>query len=89
MFPSAYSFIVLVFTVFHYMFQPTWPGYFIFIYLKDSASLLFFSAIFHVVTLCVFSICVLSVLFSFVIFVVSLCVCLSACFFFVCLLLLQ
>jgi hypothetical protein len=26
MFPSACSFIVLVSTVFHYMFRPTWPS---------------------------------------------------------------
>jgi hypothetical protein len=43
LFPSACSFIVLVFTVFHYVFRSTWPsscvGYFIFICLKDSASL--------------------------------------------------
>jgi hypothetical protein len=49
MFPSACSFIVLVFNVFHYMFRPTWP----------------------------------SSGFSFIIFLVSLHVCLSACSFFV------
>jgi hypothetical protein len=57
MFPSACSFIVLVFTVsLHvsaYVAIFTCIGYFIFICLKDSASL-FFLPFFHVVTLCVF-----------------------------------
>jgi hypothetical protein len=58
-------------------------GYFIFVCLKDSASLLFFLPFFprgHTLRV---SICVFSVLFSFDIFVVSLRVCLSACSFFV------
>jgi hypothetical protein len=55
---------MLVFAVFHYMFRPTWPSssvydssYIYFHMLKDSASVrcLFF----HVVTLSMFSICVL------------------------------
>jgi hypothetical protein len=83
MFPSACSFIVLVFTVFHYMFRPSWPSsslndIFIFICLKDSASLLFLCLFLRGHTLRV-SICVFPVLFSFVVFVVSLRVCLSAC----------
>jgi hypothetical protein len=55
-------------------------GYFIFICLKDSDSLLFFCLFFsrgH--TLHVFHLCFVPVLFSFVNFVVSLCVCLPFC----------
>jgi hypothetical protein len=77
MFPSACSFIVLVFTVsLHvsaYMAIFRRVVYFIFICLKDSASLFFF---------CMFPF-VFIPLFSFVIFVVSLRVCLTACSVFV------
>jgi hypothetical protein len=85
MFPSACSFIVLVFTVsLHvsaYMTIFKSVGYFTFICLKDSASLPFSSRdhTLHV-SICVFP------LFSFVIFVVSLCECLSACSVFIVLL---
>jgi hypothetical protein len=51
-------------------------GYFIFICLKDSASLLFFCLFWRGHTLHVFHLCFVPVLFSFVIFVVSLRVCL-------------
>jgi hypothetical protein len=91
MFLSACSFIALVLTVFHYTFQDYMAifkcvRYFIFICLNDFASLLFFGSLpffsrGH--TLHVFHLCFVAVLFSFVIFVVSLHVCLSACSFFV------
>jgi hypothetical protein len=55
MFPSACSFIVLVFTVsLHvsaYMAIFKCVGYFVFICLKDSASLRFFGLFYHVITL--------------------------------------
>jgi hypothetical protein len=84
MFPSAFSFIVLVFTVsLHisaYIAIFNCVGYFIFICLKDSASLLlsaffFFSRGHTLHVSIVFSLCAL---FSFVILVVSLCVWLLA-----------
>jgi hypothetical protein len=87
MFPYACSFIVLVFTVSlyvsAYMAIFKCVGYFIFIYLKDSASLLFFFAFFSRSHTLHVSICVFFPLFSFVSFFlfVSLCVCLSACSF--------
>jgi hypothetical protein len=68
------------------MFRPTWPsssvGCFIFICLKESASLLF-SAFFTWSHSACFHLCFVLALFSFVNFVVSLRVCLSACSFFV------
>jgi hypothetical protein len=54
---SACSFIVLVFTVFHYMFRPTWPsscvGY-IYFHMPEGFcfAAFFFCLLFHVVTLC-------------------------------------
>jgi hypothetical protein len=80
---SACSFIVLVFTVsVHisaYMAIFKCVGCFISICLKDSASLLFFLPFSRGQTLHVFHLCFVHVLSSFVIFVVSLSVCLSAC----------
>jgi hypothetical protein len=57
-------------------------GYFYFHVLEGFSFAAFFLPFFHVVTLCMFSICVFP-LFSFVSFVVSLHVRLSACFSFV------
>jgi hypothetical protein len=83
MFPSACSFIVLVFTVsLHvsaYMAIFRCVGYFIFICLKDSASLLFFLPFFQVVTLCMFSICVLFLCCFPSLFSLFPCVCVCVC----------
>jgi hypothetical protein len=66
MFPCVQFYCMLVFTVFHYMFRPTWPSssvqdssYIYFHMLKDSASLLFLvrCLFFHVVTLYMFFTC--------------------------------
>jgi hypothetical protein len=89
MLPSACSFIVLVVTVLHYMFRPTWQssgvGYYYF-HMPKEFCFAAFLPFFHVVTFCNVSICVFPVLFSFVNFVVScVCVCLLAfCLLFVC-----
>jgi hypothetical protein len=52
MVPSAYNFIVLVFTDFHCMFRPTWPSSGVWGILFSYASMivLFFFSFFHVVT---------------------------------------
>jgi hypothetical protein len=58
MLPSACSFIVLVFTVFRYMFRPTWPSsgvtIFLFSYAWRILLRCFFAFFFYVVTLCSF-----------------------------------
>jgi hypothetical protein len=73
MLPSACSFIVLVFTVFHYTLRPTWPyscvGYIYFHMPEGFCFAAFF--FFHVFTLCTFSFVFFLCCFSFVNFVVS------------------
>jgi hypothetical protein len=69
---------ILVFTVFHYMLRLTWPSSSVY----DSLHMLkgiyfaaFFSAFFHMVTLCMFSICVLFLSCYHSLFLLFPCVC--------------
>jgi hypothetical protein len=70
MFQSACSFVVLASTVFHCMFRATWPR---------MLEAFCFAAFLRGHTRHVFHLCLVPVLFSFVICVASLRVCLSAC----------